>query len=601
MTACPPRPGSARPQDLGFTPQHGMVRWLSPRELLSAAARVVVSAVFGAYADKREIQAGLDCSPPSDYSGRPELWLDYVSDLGDGFGATYSLACLLAAERLELGPAGGEPVTTRRGQVLVMGGDQTYPTASIESYQNRSLGPYRAALPFTERDHPHLYALPGNHDWYDGLTAFMRLFCRRQWVGGWQTRQERSYFALQLPHRWWLLGIDIQFDTYIDEPQLRYFRQEVSPRLRSGDSVILCSAKPSWVHTATHPEAYANLDYFEREIVRPAGASVLLALSGDAHHYARYASTTSCAQKVTAGGGGAYLSATHRLPRALELPPPASLDPGKSPTEEYRLASCFPDRARSRRLRWGVARLPFTNPGFWLLVGALHVLYAAMLQDALDRGDQTLAEVLARASLPDLVSGLLDSPLAMMVSLVLAVGLAGFTKSRRWDRRAMGVLHAGAHLLLVLLTIRGASLVLAGAPGPLFLIGMGVALGVVGGLLGSWLMAAYLVVADSVGCNTNELFAAQSNPHHKNFLRLHVDEGGVLTVYPVGVARVARKWRLRRGGRPDDPWFEPRGTAPEAALIEAPIELAGPRPAEGRGAAASTAAPADVLAEARTP
>ena len=600
MSACPPRPGSERPQDLGFTPQHQMVRWLSPRELLSAAARVVVSAVFGAYADKREIQAGLECSAPSDYSTRRELWLDYVSDLGDGFGATYSLASLLAAERLDLGAPGHDPVATLRGQVLVMGGDQTYPTASIESYQNRSLGPYRAALPFTDGDHPHLYALPGNHDWYDGLTAFMRLFCRRQWVGGWQTRQERSYFALRLPHRWWLLGIDIQFDTYIDEPQLRYFRDEVAPRLQPGDSVILCSAKPSWVHTATQAEAYANLDYFEREIVRPAGGRVLLSLSGDAHHYARYASTSSCAQKVTAGGGGAYLSATHRLPRTLELPPPASLDPGKSPTEEYRLASCYPDRARSRRLRWGVARLPFTNPGFWFLVGALHLFYAAMLQDALDRGDQTLAEVLARARLSDLASGLFDSPLAMVVSAVAVVGLAGFTRSQRWERRALGVLHAGAHLLLVLLTIRGASLLLAGAPDPLFLTGMVAALGAGGGLLGSWLMAAYLVVADTVGCNTNELFAAQSNPHHKNFLRLHIDEQGVLTIYPVGVARVARRWRLRRGGRPDDPWFEPLDTALDAALIEAPIELAGPRAPGAHGTLPRTGAPADVLAEATT-
>lgn len=590
MVACPPRPPSERPEDIGFAPQHHMVRWLSPRELLDAAARVVVSGVFGVYADKREIQAGLECSPPCDYSGQPEIWLDYVSDLGDGFGATYSVASLLAAERLDLAGHGGQSVATERGRVLVMGGDQTYPTASIENYQNRALGPYRAALPYTERDHPHLYALPGNHDWYDGLTSFMRLFCRQQWVGGWQTRQERSYFALQLPHRWWLLGIDIQFDTYIDEPQLRYFRQEVSPRLQPGDAVIVCSAKPSWVRTTTQPEAYANLDYFEREVVRPAGGRVLLALSGDAHHYARYASTISSAQKITAGGGGAYLSATHHLPPALELPPPASLDPGKSPPERYRLASTFPERARSRRLGWGVARLPFTNPGFCLLVGALHLLYAWMIQHALADGNQTLVEVLRRSSVTDLASGLLRSPLALIVSVLVAAGLAAFTKSRCWWKRGMGVLHAAAHLGLILLTIRGASLVLAGAPDPVFVIGMVAALVVVGGLLGSWVMAAYLVVADTVGCNTNEMFAAQSIPHYKNFLRLHVDEHGVLTVYSVGVVRVGRRWRLRRGGRPDDPWFEPLDVDLEAELIEPPICLSGPRGAPGEEAPASSRA-----------
>ena len=73
-------------------------------------------------------------------------------------------------------------------------------------------------------DPPALFAVPGNHDWYDGLTAFLRFFCQGGWVGGWKTEQRRSYFAVKLPQRWWLLGIDIQFDTYIDAPQIDYFR-----------------------------------------------------------------------------------------------------------------------------------------------------------------------------------------------------------------------------------------------------------------------------------------------------------------------------------------------------------------------------------------
>ena len=49
--------------------------------------------------------------------------------------------------------------------------------------------------------------MPGNHDWYDGLKAFRRLFCTGRSIGAWRTRQERSYFACRLTHGWWLLAV----------------------------------------------------------------------------------------------------------------------------------------------------------------------------------------------------------------------------------------------------------------------------------------------------------------------------------------------------------------------------------------------------------
>ena len=76
-----------------------------------------------------------------------------------------------------------------------------------------------------------MFALAGNHDWYDGLTGFLRLFCQRRWIGGWKTRQRRSYFALRLPHHWWLLGTDFQLHSDIDQPQNDYFR-EVAEEIR---------------------------------------------------------------------------------------------------------------------------------------------------------------------------------------------------------------------------------------------------------------------------------------------------------------------------------------------------------------------------------
>ncbi|MCA1657049.1 MAG: metallophosphoesterase, partial [Actinobacteria bacterium] len=90
---------------------------------------------------------------------------------------------------------------------------------------------------------------------------------------------------------------------------------------------------------------------------------------------------------------------------------------------------------------------------------------------------------------------------------------------------------------------------------------------VVGGLLASLLMAVYLLLADGRRCNTNELFAAQRIEGWKNFLRLHVDESGGLTVYPVGVERVGRGWKLRQAAAGEGPWFE-ADRPPQAALIE---------------------------------
>ncbi|MDB5533078.1 MAG: hypothetical protein JWO28_1393, partial [Hyphomicrobiales bacterium] len=55
----------------------------------------------------------------------------------------------------------------------------------------------------------------------------------------------------------------------------------------------------------------------------------------------------------------------------------------------------------------------------------------------------------------------------------------------------------------------------------------------------------------------NEAFSALRIQDYKGFLRLHIDGDGVLTIYPVGVARTPRT----------------DGGALEPALIEAPIRL----------------------------
>src|SRR3954469_278422 len=288
------------PRELGFAPRRP-VPWLAPLLLLSTGLRSLGAILFGAYLDKRELQNAL----PGDLHAEPgeggELWFDYVADLGDGFNATYSVAYLLAQPELSV-----DGRTLPRGRMLLMGGDQVYPTASGEEYENRMKGPYRAALPAppAEGSRPTLYALPGNHDWYDGLTAFLRLFARRKdpRIGGWRTAQRRSYFAVELPAGWWLFAIDEQFGAYIDDPQLVYF-ERAAAQLRPGDQVIVMTPEPSWVKATVHPGAYDAIDYFVRTIIGPTGAQVRLMLSGDQHHYARYSARER--ELITCGGGGA--------------------------------------------------------------------------------------------------------------------------------------------------------------------------------------------------------------------------------------------------------------------------------------------------------
>ena len=572
----PPRPKAETDAELGFTPKPA-VRWLSPRELMATGMRVLLSGIFGAYSDKRELQAALQRCEPFDYTADSEVWIDYVSDLGDGFEPTYHVARQLADDKLDIEGEDGQPVSTCAGKILVMGGDQVYPAATKEDYENRLVGPYRAAVPWSATER-HLYAIPGNHDWYDGLTSFIRVFCQNDWVGGWLTRQPRSYFALQLPHRWWLFGIDIQFDNYIDEPQLRYFDQTVGSQVQPGDSVILCSAKPSWVKSnLDHPEAFVNLDYFVRKVVTNHQADVRLFLTGDTHHYAHYEEVGGQGrQLITAGGGGAYLSNTHHLPSELELPPPGSRDPGKStPSTRYRLATCFPTRERSMKMRKGILDLPFENVGFWGLSAGLFVVFGWLVTSGLRGGGVGIADRLKDLTAMDIVQVLLRSTLGVGALLVLVWALATFTqKDSALKRWTLGGVHALLQFVAVVASIRVAAWLLRDLDGPLFWLLFFGLLGAGGGLVGSMVTAVYLYVADHFGCNSNELFAAQRIPDYKCFVRLHLDDRGMLTVYPVGIEKTARKWKLRTEGEPHEPWFEPDGPYTPPRLIEPPIRVA---------------------------
>ena len=118
------KPETVKVDDLVRFPE--MTSWFAPGLLAKLLMRVIVSDVFGQYADRRLTEAALDPHWRDELSDRIDLkltpdrdgavWLDYVSDLGDGFDPTYAIAYLLAQPRIT---AGGE--TLPRGNVLVTG------------------------------------------------------------------------------------------------------------------------------------------------------------------------------------------------------------------------------------------------------------------------------------------------------------------------------------------------------------------------------------------------------------------------------------------------------------------------------------------------
>jgi hypothetical protein len=164
------------------------------------------------------------------------------------------------------------------------------------------------------------------------------LFCRRRsagefaaaregrWIGGRATQQTRSYFALKLPHNWWLWGVDCQIKGYVDQPQIDFFDHVAKKWMQPKSRLILCTGMPNWqyVDVSNPGKQFRTFSYLER-IAGNAnrGHRLRLVLSGDSHHYSRYVEGNL--NYITAGGGGAFLHPTHYLTDKIfewSYPPP---------------------------------------------------------------------------------------------------------------------------------------------------------------------------------------------------------------------------------------------------------------------------------------
>lgn len=548
-----------------------MVCWYDPRQLLKTGVQVVVSTLFARNSDRRLTDAAATANYSfHDFStvGKDAV-VDYVADTGDGWNSTYAVAYWVTREKLQVAeprPAGADPAIparlhdTRRGDILVFGGDQVYPAASAQGYDRRLVAPYEAALQWSFPPHPTLFAIPGNHDWFDNLVAFSQRFVARSWLAGWETLQNRSYFALKLPHGWWLVGSDVQLESELDQRQVDFFRDLATKHMQPDDRIVLCTAEPHWVYehemrgTAKYERSMSNLRFLEEVVF---GKRIRAFVSGDLHHYRRY--SDGRVEKITAGGGGAFLHPTHGM---REDPLPGG----------FALQATFPDERTSRRLGWRNLLFLGYNPSFGALTGILSMLVYLVLAQVLAAWHP--GEVLWRK----VVLGIAQTPLAALLVIAVLAGFYAFTDtSARWYRLVGGLTHGAVQLLLPILTACAFRVSTARWEDPplwfVALAPLGVQL-VTGWVLGSCVMGLYLFVSLNLLCrHRNEAFSSLHCEDYKNFLRLRFDDTGV-TIYPIGIARVPRshEWVEKPGAKIDEPKLVPRGGTPPR-LIESPIHI----------------------------
>ncbi|MER6925998.1 metallophosphoesterase, partial [Streptomyces spiralis] len=137
--------------------------WLNPRTLW-AARNGVVASWFGDPTGRtrsRWVAQRAAAGAPADKVIRrteaDRFSFMVVGDTGEGDDSQYAVVpgFLKASEGTSF---------------AVIASDVNYPVGSTDDYGTKFFRPYR--------DYPApIYAVPGNHDWYEDLGAFMRVFC----------------------------------------------------------------------------------------------------------------------------------------------------------------------------------------------------------------------------------------------------------------------------------------------------------------------------------------------------------------------------------------------------------------------------------------
>jgi Calcineurin-like phosphoesterase len=351
--------------------------WLRPSILWAARNDILVRLLGDPTDDQRRrwVAAQRERGVPEDFA------LDR-SDLGGGF------SCLIAGDTGE----GTDPqfavvpglLEAGNGtSFLVVMSDVIYPIGNSNEYVDKFFRPY-------SKYPAPIYAIPGNHDWYDGLGGFMRHLCDvdppphrslpgrglKAWLRDklWRHPSVLAPDTLErcrelrpapeqqstLPGPYWmvetdsvrLVGIDTGIIGNIDADQGDWLRKvSAGPKPK-----ILLTGKPLYVNNTREPGAVADRDFTVDDIVRDPGNNYVAAIGGDIHNYQRYPVRVGgrTIQYVVSGGGGAFMHATHTIP-VVDVEGVSEHDFRCYPLRGDSLA--FYSRLYSRKLAFGTSLL----------------------------------------------------------------------------------------------------------------------------------------------------------------------------------------------------------------------------------------------------
>lgn len=476
------------------------------------------------------------------------LWFDYVSDLGDAFDATAAVAWQLTRPDIELpddrnGELPEAPARLPRGRLLVMGGDQVYPYASRDKYVQQTELPYLLAAAVQPDgasagpapENAALVAIPGNHDWYGGINLFEDVFVKADtFAEHWQVGQRERWWVVEMPHGWWLWGIDTALDNTLEAAQKEYFTRAATA-LGPGDRVILCAPVPLWQLRQKREEEYTHLRQFLDPLVRGHGATMPLFLAGDSHFFAHYRRVDGVAEEdhITAGGGGAFLQPTHNLPEQV---------PYERGAPDYTLTTRWPRPIDSRSLATNLRGL--RDRQFWWLfaiVAVVHAAYAglttirtAALGSTIDPGAG--AEQAARW-----IAGAWPGwpILALMVlAMVMATAPNSAESQLAKGAKKYGLIHGVAQAALFVAVAAFGRWV-----GPQHAWWHFVVVPLIGGVLSTALFVGMnRWINRQIKANDTLAFSSAHLTRYKHFLRMRIDADGDLTVFAVGLDPVGEGW-----------------------------------------------------------
>jgi hypothetical protein len=453
----------------------------------------------------------------------------------------------------------GDTTVIPRGDVLLLGGDIAYPVATADEIYRRLVKPWNEVL--REASHKHerprvLLAIPGNHDWYDGLDGFARLVrhaaespsrmddtqgaealherlghhrdrnvglvarslhldevggtlkmirdaaraIRAFWRGTKVDRRRRltleGYEAVQ-ESSYWALPLAPGLDLWGVDRQLGRldYRQRMYFQSRRR---TIGSATGIWFVAPDPAIAFGERWDFGQRMLRACDLSLerdrVLYQCGDLHQYERRVVKRSL--HVIAGGGGAFLHGTRTVP-----------DPAPA-------AAAYPNAAITRRLALEVPlKLMLGRAGY-----LVHIVAALVAMIELGVGWHARERFFW-------FSALASAAIVWMLYVI-----AGHQRAH--PRRVLAVaIPFGAALGLLPMAL---SLPLRLAARFVPLLGRDTIVTIVDAFAGAFVFGLFLAVCALGGLEMQQAFTVLGHPGFKHFVRMRVLPDGTIDAWVIG-------------------------------------------------------------------